>query len=338
MGYSLADLQLFTLQLSVMLNAGVSLPRALETLTQMEGGMQPVTQQLLRQIEGGHPLSSAMERLPWAFPPTYRRVIRVGESTGQLLLVLPSLSDSLSQQLRTRQRFLGSLTYPLFVLGVSALMVSFLLFFQLPRLLSVFGEGAQLPWLTRLVLASIKPLGATMALGVIATLAGLLALRRFPGVQEALLRRLPRVPKLGPLLADFFLVQLCRDLSLMLQHGLELSRSLRTFIEGGSGWPDLDDRVRGVLDDILRGEELNQALAHQRFPKLLVALVRCNEELGHIEQGFAHYAEMGENRLEAASEDFLRLLEPALHLFMGFVVGTLVIACFLPVYQQLQSL
>jgi type IV pilus assembly protein PilC len=334
----LASLQIFTLQLSVMLNAGVSLPRGLEVLTQMGGSMAEVADRLLLSVEHGKALSVGMEEQRAVFPVTYRRVIRVGESTGQLNSVLPALSRSLSGQLETRRRFLASLTYPAFVLLVSGCMVSFLLFYQMPKLLSAFGSGPQLPTLTRVVLGSMKPL-AILGVLLLGSLVGCgLAMSRSERFRDWMLRRANRIPRLGKLLFDYSLIHVCADLSMMLTQGIELTRALRTVLEGGTGCPPLDDELNGILNDILHGDELSACLQKRDFPKLLTLMVRSGEELGQIHGAFRQYQEMGESRLQYASEAFLQMLEPCLHLFMGLVVGTLVLACFLPVYQTLQQI
>lgn len=332
------SLRIFTLQLSVMLNAGVSLGRGLEVLAQMEGAMAQVADRLLYAVETGKPLSVGMEELKEFFPPTYRRVIRVGESTGQLLSVLPALSHSLARQLEMRQRLMASLTYPLFVLIVSGLMVSFLLFYQMPRLLTAFGSGPELPWLTRLVLASLKPLGLTVILAFSALFVLTVAFTRSEAFRLKLALWAGRVPRLGDLLFDYALIHVCGDLSLMLSQGVDLSRALRTIRQGGTGWPQLDEKLNQVLDQVLHGEELSLAMHERGFPRLLTLLLRSGEELGKLDSAFRHYSEMGQFRIQQASEAFLQLLEPCLHLVMGFVVGTLVLACFLPIYQSLQQI
>jgi len=334
----IASLQIFTLQLSVMLNAGVSLARGLEVLTQMGGPMASVADRLLYAVETGKPLSVGMEEQKGVFPPTYRRVIRVGESTGQILTVLPPLSESLARQLEMRQRLTASLTYPLFVLLVSGLMVSFLLFYQMPKLLSAFGSGPDLPLLTRVVLASLKPLGALAVLGSLGLVIFAATMHRSEKFRLKVFRWAGRVPRLGSFLFDYALIQVCGDLSLMLSQGVDLSRSLRTVHQGGTGWPQLDDKLNLVLDEVLHGEDLSQAMNEEGFPRLLTILLRSGEELGKLEGAFRHYHDMGQFRMQQASEAFLQLLEPCLHLVMGFVVGTLVLACFLPIYQTLQQI
>jgi len=331
-------LQIFTLQLAVMLNAGVSLSRGLEVLSQMPGPMAQVAHSLLYGVESGKRLSAAMEEQRDVFPLTYRRVIRVGESTGHMLAVLPALAASLAGQMELQRRLRASLTYPAFVLSVSGAMVSFLMFYQLPRLLSAFGSGPQLPLLTRVVMMSLKPLGSLLVLGVLGALALAVALSRSETFRAWFLQKLARVPVIGPLLHEYFLIQVCGDLALMLSQGVDLSRSLRTVVTGGSGWPPLDEALGKTLDEVLHGEDLSDALSRADFPRLLTILVRSSEELGRLEGAFKNYFEMGQCRIHYASEAFLQMLEPCLHLFMGLVVGTLVLACFLPIYQTLQTI
>lgn len=334
----IGSLQIFTLQLSVMLNAGVSLPRGLEVLAQMPGVMAGVAHHLLCGVEGGKALSAVMEEQREFFPLTYRRVIRVGESTGQIVIALPALADSLAGQLELQRRLRASLTYPVFVLSVSAAMVSFLMFYQLPRLLSAFGSGPELPWLTRLVLYSLKPLGL-LGVGSLAALVGVaLGVSRSESFREWVLRQLARLPGLGKFLYEIYLVQICGDLSLMLTQGVDLSRSLRTVIQGGTGWPPLDQSLSRVLDDVLHGQELSQALAAENFPRMLTLLVRSTEEVGKFESAFRNYHDLGQSKIQHSCDAFLQMLEPCLHLVMGLIVGVLVLACFLPIYQTLQQI
>lgn len=336
---SLASLQLFTLQLGVMLGAGLPLQRSLEILSKMPGPMAVTAYRVLRGVESGKPLSQSMEDCSGVFPLTYRRAIRVGENSGQLLEVLPALSSSLANRLQMQARLRGALTYPAFVLMLSSLMVAFLLFYQVPRLLSVFGSAhAELPGLTRLVLVLIKPLAALAGLTLLAAVGVFVAARRSERWRTRVVHWAESVPRLGALLQEYALIQLSGELAMLLRQGLELSRALRVVREGGSGWPALDRRLGAVLDRVVHGTELWQALESEEFPRLLVMLVRSSEELGSLHSAFAHYFEMGQSRLEDTAETFLRLVEPALHMFMGFVVGTLVLACFLPVYQSISQI
>lgn len=152
------------------------------------------------------------------------------------------------------------------------------------------------------------------------------------------LRQAGRFPRLGQLLFEYSLVQVCGDLSMMLAQGLDLTRALRTVLEGGTGWPQLDDDLGAILDDVLDGESLSDSTQARGFPKLLTLLLCSGEELGQLHGAFRQYQEMGESRIQYASEAFLQMLEPCLHLFMGVVVGTLVLACFLPVYQCIEHI
>ncbi len=156
------------------------------------------------------------------------------------------------------------------------------MFYQLPRLLSAFGSGPQLPLLTRVVMMSLKPLGSLLVLGVLGALALAVALSRSETFRAWFLQKLARVPVIGPLLHEYFLIQVCGDLALMLSQGVDLSRSLRTVVTGGSGWPPLDEALGKTLDEVLGESEPGHSHAAFRL------VMECQNETGRALRVILH--------------------------------------------------
>lgn len=332
---SLREIHLFTLQLSVMLEAGLHLSQALEVLGRMGTPADPVAQQILKDVDSGRYLSVAMFR-SGMFNVAYLRLIRAGEASGQMHAVLRPLAEHLERSLMNRTALASALAYPAFVMTASAGMLGFLLYFQLPQMLRLTAEsGGEVPWLTRMVMVLVQPAVPLVLLGTAAVLggAGWWAWRR-PRGRRWLREVQYRLPIAGPMLYQLALTRITRDLHLMWHYGVELMQALRTLCETPTGCPPLDRGLVQLTNAVEAGQSLSDAMAEEggTFPKMLMMLVRSGEESGRVTLGLQHYTTVTEDAVHGRIKDLTAMLEPLMLLVMGLLVGVIVLASLLPVY------
>lgn len=340
---SRTSVRLFTLHFAVLLGAGLGIARALSVLQDDPNKkMAEIVRSLIRRVDAGHQLSSALASHPRVFPPMYLMLVRVAEMTGGITRVFDRLALVLERQGNLRTRLTGALVYPLFVLVTTVGMAFFLLYFLLPMFLQTFSQsGQELPWLTRMLSAVagnklfllVPPLTFVSLVG----LAHLYA--RKPERKLKLQNFLFRVPGLGRFLFLMSLAQVTDGLALLLENGVDLMRSLDCLRRSPTGWQPLDEAIAAMQSRVFEGDELSEAMRAQGiFPPLLINLIGAGETVGTLHPWFARYTSLIEEELQETVDTMVSVLEPALLLFLGGAVGLVVLACFLPTYQLMNSL
>ena len=336
--FSTLELSLACQQLALMLSCGVHIVEALGVLSNGSGPLERALGEVRAGIERGVPLSQALER-QGSFPLTFVRSVRPAESSGRLVLVLRQLGERLGKTYKNRARLRSALVYPACVLVVSGLMVAFLLYVQVPMFLRFYTqEKSALPLLTRALLQASRPevMLLLLAVGLGLFLQGL-ALSRTPEGRARLRHYFYSLPILGRILRLADLGQMARDISDLLDSGVDLLGLLRLLGTNASGQAGYD-RLLLVADSVVAGHGLPEALEQQvEYPALLVSLVRASEEMGRPGRGFGWYARLAEEEVEYSLQAFLALFEPLILGFLGGLVTLIILATFLPTYQVLSG-
>jgi len=342
---SLRQLNLLAIQLSVMMNAGLSYFRALSALAEAEDlATAHVANQLAQKIHDGYSLSRAMASMPGTFDNFFVRMVRVGETTGNMHQVLAMLTDTLTRQEKQRSRVMGALAYPAFILAASGLMVTFLVYYMLPGYLTLFSQsGVETPFFTRaLIWVSRSPL-PLVCLGL--PLAGLGVLYASAPRLEASRRALDHLRFHTPGLKVWFrkalLIRICRNLALMTSTGIGLVDGLQILTSPSTGFPAMDAALLGARDGITNGASLADSLGAQPaeiIPRFLVQAVEGGEQVGKVPHFLEKWADMLEEDLDYTIDSFIQLLEPMMLLVMGFIVGFIVLAAFMPVFTLIRTL
>lgn len=340
----LKSLSLFMLQFRMLVAAGVSYYGALKAFTQVEEReIRLASRNLLYRVNAGCSLSQAMALNPRAFDAVMVNLVQLGERSGMMTEVLGRLGEALDKEMRRRARLSTALVYPIFVLGASLGMIAYLLYVMLPQFLTLFAEtGMELPRLTRVVMfLATSPILPIAFLGAAALLgAWILTSRRNPAGRINLQKLRYETPFVGPFFRDYQLARICRDLGMLIRCGNPLSSSLKLLVQPTTGYYKMDAALTLVHDGVYRG---GLSLAESmrplpEFPPMLVQFVSAAEETGGVDDFLDRYADMTDQRLDMQMSSFLQLIEPAMMLFLGIVVGTLVLAAFLPVYQLVTAL
>lgn len=334
-----------TRQLATLLHAGLPLLQALQLFEQGQAG-QPALKQLastLRQhIEAGHPFHEVL-RQQTDFPVLYIQLVAVGEMAGMLDDMLARLADHLEKAQVLQSRLRAALAYPVAVLLIATAVVGVILFWVVPAFENIFRSfNAELPAVTRGVLAASRWLAQNSAwLAGLAMLSSLCSWQAWQR-SEPLKRRMDalslRLPVLGPLLRTACQVRWARTLGTLVGAGIPLVEAMESVapITGNRIYLQASNDIRLALT---RGQSLTHALQQQSglFSSLLIQMAQVGEASGTLETMLEKAAVFHERELDGSIATLSSLLEPALMVFLGLVIGGLVIALYLPIFRLGQA-
>lgn len=335
-----SQLQLFTSYLATMLNCGMDLVQALSVLS--DGGelhLQIVASNVIRDIESGMKLSQAMSRQPETFPASYRRVIETAEETGRLGETLARMVATLERQTQTVKRVRGALVYPCCLLACSVLLVAGMLYFIFPLLISVTREaGVEPPALTRLLIALVSKKAAALIVFLGLTLVvGLRAAWIHPRFGPVVQRFFEEDTPIGRFLTRARLLACIRQFAMMLESGVDLLKSILYSGKVGESSLLLSEAFDDVYQRVKMGHSLTKSLSrHSVFPMALVGMVSVADEVGETHQCLYRFCDLFEEDLNGQIDASTALIEPVLMAGMGLVVGFILVAAFLPIYNLVQ--
>ena len=322
------ELAMLMSQTSTMMEAGLGLVNSLDVLANThEGQLGVVAEYLLKRLEEGHSLSAAIRSHP-SFDPTMWQTIRAGEESGKLAAILRRLADRLERLERIFMQLRSALTYPAVLMTVSLLMVTGLMWYMVPQFLAILvGLGGELPLPTRILVFMSGP---ALKTALLLSLPPAIWLLFGDGTREWLLYE---SPGLGACNRDLVLNTLCTDLDLLLDSGVPLDRALRVVTA-----PVRCRRFRKSLErihqSVCEGVCLAEAFEETGvFPGVMIAMIQVGEVTGRRTEALKRAAHLLEQDFETRITRLLSLLEPMILLFLGCLVGFVVLACLLPIYQ-----
>lgn len=326
-------------QLATLLKAGLPLAQGLELLSQghPHKGWRLLLHALRLRVLSGMPFSQALGQWPQVFPPLFAALMQVGELTGQLDICCAQLADQQSRQQHLWHKVAKALRYPLFILLVAIAVSAGMLLFVLPEFVSVYASfNAPLPAFTAAVMAlstGLQRWGGWLALGLLLSAVGCQALRRrSPTWQRLEQRLLLRLPLLSPLWRGSQLSQIYAILQLTQQAGITLLEGLQA-AEATLTTRLWREAVAACQQHIAQGKPLHQAMQdHPLFTPLCMQLVHVGEEAGALDVMLARLAEWHEAQTLSRADALAASLEPLMMVVTGGIVGTLVIAMYLPVF------
>lgn len=336
-----SDVVLFTRQLATLLAAGIPLLQCLQIMRQglLHSGMVELIAQLLVDLEAGQALSSTLRKQARIFPALYAHLVEAGEASGQLDVLLQRLAFDLEKSQALKSKVRSALIYPAVVLSVAVLVVAVVMVTVVPSFESVFASfGAELPAPTQLVMAISRGLvahGWWLGLLGAASVVGLMRAWRH---SEPLRRRAEqvmfRLPVLGALLHQAAVARWSRMLSGLLGAGLPLVEAMSA-ARGAAGYYCYADASARLRDELARGSSLHKGMAATGlFSPMVLQMCAVGEESGALDHMLAKIAESHEREVDDRVSGLSSLLEPLIILILGAVIGGLVIALYLPIFQM----
>ena len=333
------DIAITTRQLAVLAGAGVPLVEALSALVdQVEHErMKRVVSDVRQRVNEGSSLADALAAHGKVFSTLYVNMVRAGESSGALEIVLVRLADFTESQARLRSRVIGTLTYPAAMLGIGTVIMSILFTVVIPKITKIFDETrVTLPWTTRGLIAfstTIHDWWWAFALAAAGAVTLVLRWRRTPAGRAVWDRWVLTAPVAGPLIRQIAIARFSRTLATLLKSGVPLLTSL-DIVKNIVG----NVRLASVVDDareaIKEGESIAAPLKRSgEFPPLVYHMISIGERSGELEEMLTNVANAYEAQVETKIGALTSLLEPFMIVAMGVVVAFIVFSILMPILQ-----
>lgn len=341
---SAKSLAVFTRQFSVMIDAGLPLVQCLDILgTQEEDkNFAQTILQTRADVEGGASLADAMRKHPKAFDPLFTNMVAAGEAGGILDTILKRLATYIEKNVKLKGQVKSAMIYPIAVIVIAALVVGVILWKVIPTFAQLFeGLGAELPLPTRVViwmsnsLVSYFPvmIGAFFVLGW--------AFRTYyktEGGRRVVDGTMLKAPVLGLILRKIAVARFCRTLATLISSGVPILDGL-DITARTSGNAIIEDAVMVTRKSIEHGETIASPLRETAvFPPMVVQMISVGETTGALDTMLSKIADFYEDEVDTAVAGLLTLLEPVMIAFLGVVVGGIVIAMYLPIFDLISKL
>ena len=334
------DIALFTRQLATMMKSGVPLLQAFDIA--MKGSGNPALSRLLNDIrtdvETGLNLSQAFAKHPVHFDKLFCNLVAAGEQAGILDSLLDRIATYKEKILAIKSKIKSALFYPAAVVVVAGLVVSVMMLFVIPEFKSVFSSfGADLPAPTMMVIAMSDFFVQSWYL-VFGALIGAIVFiawsyKRSTAMQIALDRMLLRFPVIGPIIRKATVARWTRTLSTMFAAGVPLVEALDS-VGGAAGNHVYLVATRQIQSDVSTGTSLTLAMqTSDVFPTMVVQMVSIGEESGQLDAMLSKVADFFEQEVDDAVAGLSQLLEPLIMVFLGTIIGGLVVAMYLPIFK-----
>ena len=339
-------LTVFTRQLSTLISAGLPLLRSLRTLGKQEKNpnLKKIMGALAESVEGGTTFSEALAQHPKAFNKLYVNMVKAGELGGVLEIVLTRLAEFAEKSQRIRGKVTSAMVYPVVVLLIAVVIVSFLMLFIVPKFEAIFADmlgGRPLPGITQFIISlsrfiqnNFLPLAAGIAvLGVALRFAA-----RLPGFSAVLDSYKLKLPLFGDLLTKTSVARFSRTLGTLVSSGVPILQALQ-ITRDTAGNERVSKAIETIHDNVKEGESMVAPMeASQIFPPMVVSMVQVGEETGQLPDMLTKVADVFEEEVDTAVAGLTSLLEPVMIVLLALIVGTIVVALFLPLITIIQDL
>jgi len=329
------DLITFTTELSALLNAGLPLDRGLHIISDISesGATRQVVQAILKSIREGSSFSDALQKHR-VFPKLYVNMVRAGESGGILQNVLERLGEFMESSKELRDHVTSAMIYPAILMVTGIVSIILLFTFVLPRFSAIFTElGGSLPLPTKILLTVTGALRSISWFLLVAIIAGLVAVRKFIRSEAGRYQwdRL-KLKLLGDLLVKLETARFCRTLGTLITSGVPLLQSLKN-ARGVMNNQVMAMAIDTVMKDAKEGKGIAQPLAAVHvFPALALSMIKVGEETGQLNTMLIKVAVIYEKNLREAVKRFVSFLEPAMILFMGLIIGFIVVSMLMAIF------
>ena len=342
----LQELATFTTQLANLLNSGMPLTVALNSMTHLEtkGIPADVSRGLKQEVTEGRSLSDAMARQPVIFSELYVNMVRAGEQSGSLVDVLRRMADHFQQFADVQAKFKSAMIYPIMVICFGILLVILFMTAVMPKFIVIFnGFGIDLPVPTKILIAMSDAFTNFWCIVITGLVVGVLFIlfKRFQ-TSKAGSRKMDewrmKLPILGNVIKINLFAQFARTLGTLLQNGVPVLIALK-ITEQVMPNQLIREAIAQTREAVTDGKTLAQPLAHSKlFPQLMIDLVRIGEESGDVPGSLDNIADTYESELQMALRVMSDLIGPALIIVMAIAVGFLLLSIFLPLFRLIAEI
>lgn len=335
----LKELAIMARQLATMINSGLSLLRALSILAEQteSKALRDVLVEVRNDVETGNALSSALAKHPKAIPPLVVNMTRAGEVGGFLDSVMLQLAENFEAEVKLRSKIKSAMTYPVAVLGIAVLAVIGMLIFVVPTFEKMFKDlGGKLPAPTRVLVFISHQMTWGLPLLIILFVGGMILWRQtrhLDQVRNVVDPLKLKIPVFGKLFQKVALSRFARNLGTMMHAGVPILQSL-DIVADTTGNAVLGKAIREVQDSVRNGESLAAPLAHHDvFPPMVVQMLSVGEDTGALDQMLAKISQFYDQEIEATTESLTALIEPIMIAILGGIVGSMIVALYMPIFK-----
>ena len=336
----------FTRQLATLIDAGLALLRGLEVLRKGEKNpaLRRAIGMIAESVEAGSTFSEALAQHPKVFDRLYVNMVRAGEAGGVLDVTLSRLAEFQEKAQKIKNKVITAMVYPTVIMFVALSILTFLMIVIVPKFQEIFKDllnGKELPALTQLVIGASNVM-KDQALLVVGVLVGLVFFIKYFGKTTKGRYLLDKIklnsPVFGPLLQKVGIARFTRTLGTLIASGVPILQALN-IVRETAGNAVIANAVNRIHDAVKEGERIVQPLeASKVFPAMVVSMVDVGEETGALPDMLMKIADVYDDEVDNAVTALTSLLEPIMIVFLAVIVGTIVIAMFLPLISVIQTL
>ena len=335
-----ADIAVITRQIATMLGAGVPLVQTIEMIGKghNNGNMQKLLAEIGNKLASGIPLSDCLREHPQYFDSLYCDLVASGEQSGALETIYDRIATYKEKAEALKAKIKKAMTYPIAVLVVAAIVTSILLIFVVPVFQDIFASfGAELPAFTQVVIGISEVMQAYWYIA----LAGIFAIgflykkahQKSQKFRDNVDKKILKLPVIGDLLEKAAVARYARTLSTTFAAGVPLPDALES-AAGASGNAVFRDAILEIRSEVSSGMQMNLAMRNCNiFPDMVIQMVAIGEESGAVDDMLAKVATVYEREVDDAVDNLTALLEPMIMAVLGVVIGGLIIAMYLPIFQ-----
>jgi type IV pilus assembly protein PilC len=337
------DVVIFTRQFSTMINSGLPLVQALTILAEQTDNkaLAEVTKKVVFDVESGNTVADALSKHPRAFTNLYVNMVAAGEAGGILDTILMRLATFLEKNDALVRKVKGAMIYPTVIMSVAAIAVVVLLIFVIPVFENMFASvGLPLPLPTRIVIGASRFLKGywwlVLAIGVSAGY----FLRKYYATNNGKLaidRLMLKMPVLGDVLRKSAVSRFTRTLGTLISSGVSILEGLEITAKT-AGNRVIQDAIMDSRASIAGGDTIAQPLQKSKvFPPMVISMIAVGEQTGGLDEMLSKIADFYDEEVDAAVSNLLSLLEPIMIVFLGVVVGGMVVAMYLPIFDMINA-
>lgn len=328
----------FTRQLSTMIASGLPITQSLKILQQQAHNavFEQSLGDILRAIDGGASLHEAMAEHPKVFNRLYLSLIKAGEASGQLDVILDRLAEMMEKDKEFKDKVRGAMIYPIIIVVVMLMVLAVMFLFVIPRLAALYEElNAELPVITKLMISASKLMVGFWWLAALLTVGAFVGLRyllRRPNVREVTDELKLKLPVFGSLSREVQLTSFTRTLSMLVSSGIPLLEALSIAKETITN-QIFRDGVNAAAAAVGKGRPLGETFrANQAFPPIMSEMITAGEQTGKLDEVLGKVSQYFENEATNKTENLASAIEPIVMVVLGVMVGFLVVSLILPIY------
>ena len=337
------DIVIFTRQFSTMINSGLPLVQALDILAQQSENpaLKDVTRQVVFDVESGNTVADALRKHPKAFTELYVNMVAAGEAGGILDTILMRLAVFMEKNDALVRKVKGAMIYPGVIMSVAGIAITVLLVFVIPTFQNMFSSaGIALPLPTRIVIALSHGLKTYWYLIAAAVVVAVTLLRKYyatPAGKLNIDRLMLKAPVLGDVLRKSAVSRFTRTLGTLISSGVSILDGLEITAKT-SGNRVIQDAIMESRASIAGGETISAPLKKsQVFPPMVISMINVGEQTGGLDEMLTKIADFYDEEVDAAVSGLLALMEPVMIVFLGVVVGGMVVAMYLPIFDMVNA-